>query len=1791
MKRFFVVLAALLSLIFIIIMAKNTSLGVKESVEKMSRAYEIDTDSLFEHLDKMEKSAATSKDPVERSIYYSLLASYYQKYYRNNRFSIDDRTDIDGPAPKDMREWTKKNFLDTISVCVDKSIKEKQALLNANIKDYKEVLLKRDSALRPTMYDILVHRAIDIYEYDTAKVNAYYKDLIESHKDDPIARDAAKLEWIDYRSSKDDNYPYNSGFADEYKDSPLYVYAKALELKHDSITAKQKHDACLEIEKKFPKNPYLCSIIRLREELEEKSIRMSNLSSNTGSKLIYPGIDEKLEINYRSVKHITVEIYKLNMNASEFDRMREPKESDYSLVSKKEYDIDTENDFEYKSLSVDIGQDSCGIYEVRVTPDGDKAYTIDDVFYVTRFMMLQKGRDGGMDVYVVDRMSGKPQKGVTIYNSDKTLFNSFGKTDEKGILSIKCSAGRYSLAIEKEDDNCYPVKSVFIGKNDSEENTHNITSFFLDRAIYRPGQKVMAKGVNYNMLDGNCDLVAGKKIEVSLCDANGSRVETKQVVTNEYGSFYVEFDIPEGLLNGLFSLRTNGGSCQFRVEEYKRPTFEVKVDNVAATSISEIVKVKGNAKYYRGVGVGGATISYKVVSNPVYYCIWGWTLPQIKNVVASGSAECDADGNFAFEFTPDIVPENNHPFYRLNIEVDVTDVSNETQVGTYSFVIGETSYSLNVPIGGMVDKDALGDVVPEAYDCTGNKVTLKGKYQLWGADWKVIKEGEFTSGKALDIDFKGCESSKYKLTLSTVDDKQRSVVSYSEFTLYSIKDSKPAVESLLWVVPVKTKCSDGENAEVLVGSSFDTYTLCELYSGDCLVERKILNLKSKNEILRIKFKESYKDNLTLNLVTVRNCDVKVESVKINRILKSRDLKVEYTHIKKLYEPLEKDVWRAVIKDVDGNAITAEALVGMYDASLDAFSANRWSFNPVHKIYRYPMSWEKPLLSSIVSGRNYNYAKTPDYRFEYPSLNTYGFTIWNYSSVRYSMGGGSMRAPASGGMKRYSAMSVSSDEVVLEDAVQEGEYEEAELSEPEVEESDESITLRSNFAETALFYPQILAKNGEFEVEFTAPEALTNWKVMTLVYSKDIRTAVSVDTVVTQKSLSVNTNLPRFVRTTDLSEFAATIDNLSSSDMEVAAKWIVTDVISGAVVAEKTQTLNIKSKSQGATQCKVNVPRSASLLMVRVTVKGGDYTDGVEAMVPVLSSQTLVTELMPICIYKDGDFDYKFESLANNRSESLINRAFTINITPDAATMALQSLPFVKNPIYENAVDFALSYYVNWISSEAVKSNKNIRAYLERLKSGSQKVVSPLADNESLKNILLQESPWVMEAKFETERNNSLVELLDAAAQERARNNMLRKLFKLQNADGGFSWFEGGLSSAYITQFVVAQLQKSGFDSKDLGRAISYLISEMERTYQESLESSGPYTPSSFTIESMLLIGKQSGEAYTYYYDYVKKNWKSYSLPVQALIARLLHAGGDADIAREIVANLRKFYVYKPTMGLYWPNTSNIYTQSDYIETFATVDPDNEELAKMKLWLLFNKQTNMWTNSIATADAIGALVFTGNSVGDDDTRVVVKVGGVTLDSDSVQWAAEMKYTFDGKDVTPELADVNIHKQGGNSLTLGAAYWQYTEDVDKVEKHSDDRLKIEKSYYVEKNGVLKPVNLTSDIRTADKVVVRMAVTADRSMDFIHLRDLRPAGLEPVKQVSGYMVQSGLYYYMCTKDYSVDLFFDYMPKGTYIFEYELKATLTGDYAAGFATIESMYSADFKSQTKGERLVVTAK
>ncbi|MCQ2351726.1 MAG: MG2 domain-containing protein, partial [Paludibacteraceae bacterium] len=1674
--------------------------GIKERVTSLTEAVQVDKDSIFAHIDTLKVSAKKTADKVEKSAYYSVLAQIYSDYYNQNRYRIDGRTDIYGEAPSDMQEWTKQNFTDTIRGYIDLSLAEKEALVNAPTYKYKEIVKAgKDSVLCPTMYDILVRNAIKILDYDTAKVAELYGRIIEAHKYEPIVRDAAKFDLYAYRSYRMANGAVD-GLSEQYKGTPLYVYVKAWELQNGTASAKEKHDACNQILQQYAESQYRGAIEKVKEDIERAEFSMQ---SQNGQNVFYPNSDVTLDISYKNLESVQLCFYKVNMSAYEYYNKRYGiKESNLKCLYSKTVDLPKTDDFESHKFQYTFKTPDYGIYVIKVFAKGENLQPVRTDFYVSKFLAVKRNVDSGFELYVTDRQTGEPKSNVSVkvYESGSLTPQTY-KTDKFGIVSVeKGKKSNVVAVIEDGKDKYCPAVYNWMYSNNENVKPHTYTELFLDRGVYRPGQKVMAKGIVYTQNADTYTLNTNYNVSVDLYDANNTKIESKQVTTNAYGSFYVEFEIPEGLLNGNFHLKTNYGSQYFMVEEYKRPTFEVKTENVTATTINDSVKVKGIAKYFRGSGVAGAKVSYKVMSMPVYYYGFRCIMPSPKYLVASGSAVCNEKGEFDFEFLPNITPENNKPFYRLNVEINVTDVSGETQSGTYSFVTGETSFAISCNVGDMICRDSATTAVPKAFDMAGNSVDVVGGY-LFKCGVKEYS-GAFVSGKALDVNLSELESGKYTLKLTAKDDKGRDVEYKTDFILYSVKDKKPAVDTLQWVVPVVVECENGAEAEIITGSSKqNAYTLMEVYDQQTLIERTMLKLSNANTLVKVPYKPEFSDIVNVNFITVKNGKVETKQVQLKRKLKERNLKIELSHLKKAYEPKDKDVWGIRITDVDGNLKTSELLASVYDMSLDAISPLSWAFNPVHKTFKESPQWNWYQSDNMYCSIYFPYDSDSGYTIEYPELFFEGLPYMH-------------RHYAGGATPMLKTMAVQNAAVMRDAVMSDAVMEEAEAV-PDVE---QDVDVRVDFAETALFYPQIEAKDGACEISFTAPDALTSWKVMLLAHNTDIQTAVLSDTIITKKTLSVNTNLPRFVRAADNAVFSASVENLSDKDLSAVAVWSVSDAFSGKVIAEANQTVTVGHGSQTAVQCNVVVPDEASVLKVRVTVKSENWSDGVEELLPVLSTKVKVTESTPMVLNSD-------------------------NMT---STMALQALPYIKEPKYENAVDYALAYYINWLASEVVSNDANLRASIEKLKSGALKMESPLSADQNLKNILLRESPWVMESKMEEDRINSLTELLDTSKQSAQRSKLLRKLLKMQNSDGGFAWYENGRSSEYITRFVAEQLQKCNYKGRELDRALNYLSNEMESAYQDIKDKKSEIKPSAYDIEAMLLMGKRNTESYIHNYNSIKQFWGQCSLPVQAVIAQVLYADGDVDLAVKVVDNMRKFMVYKPTLGLYSPNTSTIETQSEYIKAFAKIKSNDEVLSKMKLWLLNNKQTNMWENSVITADAMGALMFAGKAIKVDDA---------------------------------------------NAVDLSAVYRQYLADIDKVQKHTDSRLKIEKTYYIERDGVLHRFDLNDGVKVGDKITVRLVVSADREMEFVHIKDLRPAGFEPVNQVSRYCVQSGTSYYMTIKDCSVDFFFDRMNQGTYVFEYQLNATMQGNFAAGFASIESMYSADIKSQTEGGRVIINEK
>lgn len=799
-------------------------------------------------------------------------------------------------------------------------------------------------------------------------------------------------------------------------------------------------------------------------------------------------------------------------------------------------------------------------------------------------------------------------------------------------------------------------------------------------------------------------------------------------------------------------------------------------------------------------------------------------------------------------------------------------------------------------------------------------------------------------------------------------------------------------------------------------------------------------------------------------------------------------------------------------------------------------------------------------------------------------------------------------------------------------------EETQVSLPHQQESQNNspvpVALRRNFNETAFFFPHLKTDvNGDVLVSFTAPESLTTWKILGLAHTQDLNYALIEKSLITQKELMVQTNTPRFVRIGDTLILTTKISNLTSENISGQANiqllnpFTMKEQNQDYQIQNPTTTFEVEKKQSAVVKWKLIVPEKLGSLMLRVTAQSANHSDGEELMIPVLSNRVLVTESMPLTINGNGSRTYHFEKLIqSNQSSSLKHHAVTLEFTSNPAWYVIQSLPYMLEYPHDCSEQIFTRFYANSIASNIVRSSPKIKEVFESWKSSSPDAfLSKLEKNEQLKSVLLEETPWVLAAQSETERKKRIALLFDFNKMDNQLAKNLTQLNEAQVANGGFPWFPGMRESRYITQYIVSgmghlnelgiQVVKENNDvQKMIRKAVNYIDNRIVEDYLELKKRKG--TNSTYFLyqnqiqylyaRSFFLdikFNKQTEEAYRFYLDNARKNWTKLNLNNQTMLALITHRNQDVTLANDIMNSIVERSMMSEELGMYWKeNTSGFFwyqapieTQALIIEALHTIKNDQKSINQAKIWLLRNKQTNDWATTRATANACYSLLLGQNSFTEQDELVQIEVGGKTINP--ADFGAEVEAgtgyfqrTWVGEDVHANLGQVKITRKT-EGFSYGAMYWQYFEMMDKVTS-AETNLKLEKQMFLVKQTtsgeVIVPIQSSNQLHRGDKIRVRIILSTDRDMEFVHLKDYRASGFEPVNVLSRYKWQDGLGYYESTKDVATHFFFDVLRKGKYVFEYDLMATHSGQFSNGFALIECMYAPEFKSHSNGIRVEV---
>jgi uncharacterized protein YfaS (alpha-2-macroglobulin family) len=953
------------------------------------------------------------------------------------------------------------------------------------------------------------------------------------------------------------------------------------------------------------------------------------------------------------------------------------------------------------------------------------------------------------------------------------------------------------------------------------------------------------------------------------------------------------------------------------------------------------------------------------------------------------------------------------------------------------------------------------------------------------------------------------------------------------------------------------------------------------------------------------------------------------------------------------------------------------VASMYDASLDAFKENNWYFN-IHQNYYARLYWTSS-LAKVANSTEFN-EMTNDYHSlpsrYYDALNYFGLSFYNNY---YYRGDGNAGYPSESAGMLMDEVSISQNQTKSAPAPKM--MASREESEKKAEDKDVStitaatglaekfnknivgrvkggegkeqdargdlsnIKARSNFNETAFFFPQLQTnEKGEIVIKFTVPESLTKWKVMGLAHTKDLKIGQFEKEVITQKELMIQPNAPRFFREGDHITFISKISNLSENELTGNAELKLYDALTDKEISSSMvealhgnfptigyRDFTVKKGQSTAIEWNLHVPEGYSAIKYKVVAKAGNFTDGEETAVPVLTNRMLVTESMPMPIRSNQTKEFSFTKFINqnNNSTTLKNHSYTLEFTANPAWYAIQALPYLMEYPYECAEQTFARYYANSLATHVVNSKPKIKAIFEAWKTSSPDAfLSNLEKNQELKALLLEETPWVLQAKNETENKKRVGLLFDLNKMSHEQTQAFKKLLKKQSPNGGFVWFDGGPDDWYITQHIItgfSHLDKLGvIKARENGevwsmitKAVKYCDNRMREEYEWVKKYNPKYKTQnhlSYTAIQYLYmrsnfqdidIDKRNKEHFEYYKKQEQSYWLQNSRYMQGMIALSLHRYKDVKLPKDILKSLKENSINSEEMGMYWKENygyswyeAPIEMQALMIEAFDEINNDTKSVDDLKTWLVKSKQTQHWGTTRSTTDAVYALLLKGTDWLATEPNVEITVGDIKLDPkndkalNAEPGTGYFKKTWTGSEIKPSnMGKIKVEKKDVG-VSYGAMYWQYFEQLDKITPH-ETPLKIKKQLFLQKNTasgpVIEPITSSTKLQLGDKIKVRIELRVDRDMSYVHMKDMRASGFEPTNVFSGYKYQDGLGYYESTRDAATNFFFSYLNKGTYVFEYPLVVNHYGDFSNGITSIQCMYAPEFTSHSEGIRVKVS--
>lgn len=1569
----------------------------------------------------------------------------------------------------------------------------------------------------------------------------------------------------------------------------------------------------------------------------EKEILNASLSLEIAT--AYPGEQQSVKVNYKNLTGITLQLYKVNLpvTSAVLQNRTTHFESKYARLQREEhFSLKPTTDYLNVDTTLTIQAPQAGIYFLKAVPDGKKGVSDGTLMNVTALKTIYRPLpDGTLELVVVDAVSGQPvsEAEVTIYTEKGGGYSpqQTYQADKQGTLKLDfLNSNKYWYNAHTAADNAMPILNLW--KNDyyyKESKRKEVLQLFTDRSIYRPGQTVYVSGLAYEMEKDSTRVLADKKYTVSLYDANNNETGKVEVRTNGFGSFSGQFVLPSPCLTGYFSLRAADTSVSFKVEEYKRPTFDVTFEPVKVEyQVGDSIEVVGMAKTFAGAPVQNARVHYNISRSYA----WVWRFMGRGSARWEGEAMTDADGKFTVPVHFEIDSDRRESplwYYTYNIQADVTDGAGETQQANLSLPLGSTSMVLNMDnLPDNLVKEKKLEIKLTAMNLSGEPVDTPVTYQV--VEMEEQKDGQEKEGRKVLTGtveanksfvpeaIYALPSGNYRLKLSAKDTQGRECTASKNFLLFSLNDKRPPFVITDWFYQDGLEFDAASPATVYIGSSEkNVYLLYDVFAGNKRLESKRIELSDSVVSFRFPYKKEYGDGILVSMAFVKDGRLYSHNARIMKPAPEKKLQLKWTTFRDKLRPGQQEEWKLTVLYPDGSPAEAEMLATMYDASLDKiYSAHKLDFG-VDFHYVVPLTyWNTSYMRNAYLYVDFPLKRLRAVPLEYSELIIPSTGRMEAMVVGY---GGSPRATLAGALKirgRSAANAVMNQEAVTDMVLQEEMVETSAQEKVEMGSSEElaetgDIQIRENFAETAFFYPQLRTnEKGEVSISFVLPESLTRWTFMGLAHTRNVDYGKIEATATASKEFMLQPNMPRFVRVGDKANIAASLMNLSDKGVKGTVRMELFNPETEKVFYSQKQKFDVKGGETGHVNFTFEVSDKYAVMACRMVADGDTFSDGEQRYIPVLTDKQWVTETVPLNVNGEGAHTFSLENLFNKHSKTASEQRLTVEFTAHPAWYAVQALPVVANPQNEDALSWATAYYAHSLAAFIVKENPRIKQVFDSWKAqgGTKETfMSNLQKNQELKNILLAETPWLTEATNEAEQKQRIATLFDLNTMNSQLAVSVEKLGELQNADGAWSWYKGMQGSRYVTTQVMEMLVRlnalthQDADSRMqpmIQKGFEYLGKQAAEEYKSMKEAEKKGAVGLRPSEQVLrylyicaLDGKApvDEKVNRYFIDKLSGEGKELTIYGKALGAIILQQAGKVAEARLFMQSLMEYSVVTDEMGRYFDTPKARYSWFSYkiptevaaMEAIQRITKDTKAIDEMKRWLLKQKQTQTWETPIATADAVYALMATGAS------DLLANTGGVeiTLGKEVIRTPADNAIGYIKKTVSGDVMNikkVSVDKEG-TGMGWGAVYAQYLESMDQIGEQGNG-LSVSRQLYKGDEAL----NESAPLKVGDRITVRLTVKADRDMDFVQIKDDRAACMEPLQAVSGFRWGNGLGYYQATKDASTQFFIDQMRKGTYVIEYQVYVNRTGEYQAGIATVQSAYAPEFGGHTGGYRVMV---